>query len=215
VAHRPNLTDRRREDGEGGARELAPKVRVPIWGIGGGGAHRSGLAAAKQVGGGEPMMAGRRSGGGRRLGVHGAAVSSGKGHCSDGEHVNGWRWRSTGRRPRQVKEAANSVLQRFLVADGGSVTSFAWLRGSRERCVVVSTSALGAEERGDEGAEMDAKSRVEWAGIWQLSRDVTPRFSKRIEFYKVIYLNKKLFVTFVLLHIFLGVMKCSCILLCE
>jgi hypothetical protein len=41
---------------------------------------------------------------------------------------------------------------------------------------------------------------------------VTPRFLKRIEFYKVIYLNKKLFATFMSLHIFLGVMKCSCIL---
>jgi hypothetical protein len=39
-----------------------------------------------------------------------------------------------------------------------------------------------------------------------------PRFSKRIEFYKVIYLNKYLFVAFVSLYIFLGVMKCSCIL---
>jgi hypothetical protein len=31
--------------GEGGTRELAPEVRVPIWGISGGGAHRGGLAA--------------------------------------------------------------------------------------------------------------------------------------------------------------------------
>jgi hypothetical protein len=38
---------------------------------------------------------------------------------------------------------------------------------------------------------------------------VTPWFSKIIEFYKVI------FVAFIPLHIFLGVIKCSCILLCE
>jgi hypothetical protein len=47
---------------------------------------------------------------------------------------------------------------------------------------------------------------------WQF---VTPWFLKRIEFYKVIYLNKQLFVAFMPLHIFLGVMKCSCILLCK
>jgi hypothetical protein len=63
--------------GEGGARELALEVRVSIWGIGGGGAHRGGLTAAKQVGGGEPATASQRRGGGRRLGVRGAAVSSG------------------------------------------------------------------------------------------------------------------------------------------
>jgi hypothetical protein len=37
-----------------------------------------------QVGGGEPARAGRRSGGERRLGVHGAAVSSGRGRCGEG-----------------------------------------------------------------------------------------------------------------------------------
>jgi hypothetical protein len=51
----------------GGARELALEVGVPIWGIGSGWAHRGGLAAVKQVGGGEPVMVGRRRGGGRRL----------------------------------------------------------------------------------------------------------------------------------------------------
>jgi hypothetical protein len=44
VAHRLNPVDRRRVAGEGGARELALEVRVPIWGISGGGAHRGGLA---------------------------------------------------------------------------------------------------------------------------------------------------------------------------
>jgi hypothetical protein len=48
--------------GEGGAREPALGVRVLTWGIGGGGAHRGGLATAKQVGGGEPAMAGQRRG---------------------------------------------------------------------------------------------------------------------------------------------------------
>jgi hypothetical protein len=44
VAHRPNPVNRQRVAGEGGARELAMEVRVPIWGIGSGEAHRSGLA---------------------------------------------------------------------------------------------------------------------------------------------------------------------------
>jgi hypothetical protein len=71
--------------GGGGARELGPEVRITIWGIGGRGAHRGGLTAVKQVGGGEPVMVGQRRGGGRRLEVHGAAVSSGGGRCGDGE----------------------------------------------------------------------------------------------------------------------------------
>jgi hypothetical protein len=52
--------------------------------IGNGGAHRGGLTAVKQVDGGEPATAGRRRDGGRRLRIHGAAVSSGGGHCGDG-----------------------------------------------------------------------------------------------------------------------------------
>jgi hypothetical protein len=70
--------------GEGGARELAPEVRVSIWGIGGGGAHRGGLAAAMQVSCGDPATAGRRRGGECRLKDRGAAVSSGGGRCGDG-----------------------------------------------------------------------------------------------------------------------------------
>jgi hypothetical protein len=50
--------------GEGGGRELAPEVRVPIWGMDGGGAHCGGLAAVKQVSGGEPVTTSRRRGGG-------------------------------------------------------------------------------------------------------------------------------------------------------
>jgi hypothetical protein len=49
--------------GKGGAKELTPEVRVPIWAIGGRGAHRGGLAAAKQIGGGEPVTVVRRRGG--------------------------------------------------------------------------------------------------------------------------------------------------------
>jgi hypothetical protein len=48
--------------GEGGARELALEVRVLIWGIGSGGAHRGGLEVAKQVSGGEEATTSRRSG---------------------------------------------------------------------------------------------------------------------------------------------------------
>jgi hypothetical protein len=48
------------------------------------------------------------------------------------------------------------------VADGGSAAGLAWLRGTRERCAVVSASSLGAEERGDEGVEAHGESRVGW-----------------------------------------------------
>jgi hypothetical protein len=75
--------------GEGAARELAPEVRVPIWGTGGGGAHRGGLAVAKQIGGGEPATAGQRRGGECQLGVCGLAVSSGGGRCGD---RGAYRW---------------------------------------------------------------------------------------------------------------------------
>jgi hypothetical protein len=84
VARRPNPIDRRRVAGEGGARELALEVRIPIWGIGSRGTHCGRLVKVKQVGGGEPVTAGRRRGGGRRLGVRGAAVSSGRGNFGDG-----------------------------------------------------------------------------------------------------------------------------------
>jgi hypothetical protein len=105
------------------------------------------------VSGGESAMAGRRRGGGHRLGVHGAAEVA----VVMEEHVSGWRWCSTGSQPRQMKEVAGSVLQRFLAADGGSAAGLAWLRGAREWCTMVSASTLGAEEHGDEGAEADSE----------------------------------------------------------
>jgi hypothetical protein len=164
--------------GKGGARELVPEVRVPIWGIGGGGAHRGGLIAAKQIGGGELATAGQRRGGERRLRVCGAAVSSGGGRCGDG---GARRWRLTGRWSPQPKEAAGSVLRRFLTADGGSTVGLAWLRGARERCGVVGTLTLGAEECGDEGAEADGESKVEWAGVRRLSREEERRLLLRTD----------------------------------
>jgi hypothetical protein len=96
-----------------------PGGESPDLGIADGGAHRGGLTVAKQIDGGEPATAGRRRGGERRLGVCGAAVSSGGGRCSDrGAH----RWAEVvGRWSRQLKEAAGSMLRRFLAADGGSV----------------------------------------------------------------------------------------------
>jgi hypothetical protein len=94
--------------------EQALEVRTPIWGIGGGGAHHGGLAAAMQVGSGEPATAGRKRGGEHRLGVHGAAVSSGGGHCGDG---GAHRWPEVA---LDGKAVAGSVLRRFLAADGGS-----------------------------------------------------------------------------------------------
>jgi hypothetical protein len=82
AARRLNPADRWRVAGGGGARELALEVRVPIWGIGSGGAHRGGLVAATQVGGGELVTVGQRRGGEHWLGVRGATMSSGGGHCS-------------------------------------------------------------------------------------------------------------------------------------
>jgi hypothetical protein len=80
----PPFLHRRRVAGEGGARELAPEVRVPIWCICSGGAHYGWHVVVKQVSGGEPATAGQRRGGGRQLGVCGATVSSGGGCYSDG-----------------------------------------------------------------------------------------------------------------------------------
>jgi hypothetical protein len=84
AARRPNPVDRRRVGGGGGARGLVLEVRVPIWGIGSGGAHHGRPAAVQQVGGGELVTACRRRGWGRRLGVRGATVSSGGGRCGGG-----------------------------------------------------------------------------------------------------------------------------------
>jgi hypothetical protein len=70
-----------------------------------------------------------------------------------------------------MKEAVDSVLQRFLEEDNGSAAGLAWLRGARERCGVVGASAHGAEGCGDEGAEADCESRAEWVGVRQLSRE--------------------------------------------
>jgi hypothetical protein len=63
------------------------------------------------------------------------------------------------------------VLRRFLAADGGLAAGLAWLRGAREWCAVVNASALRAEERGDEGAEADDESRMEWVGVRWPSRE--------------------------------------------
>jgi hypothetical protein len=56
-----------------------------------------------------------------------------------------------------------------------------WLRGARERCGVVSASALGAEECGDDGAEADGESRAEWAGVRWLSREEERRLLPRTD----------------------------------
>jgi hypothetical protein len=133
---------------EGGAREQALEVRVLIWGIGGGGTHRGGLAAAKQVGGGEPVMAGRRRGRERRLGVRGAAMSSGGGHCGDrGAHRwsdvaldgraasvaegGGWFGASTVACGRQWLSGRLGVAQRRTRAVQGCRRFGAWSRGVR------------------------------------------------------------------------------------
>jgi hypothetical protein len=73
------------------------------------------------------------------------------------------------------------VLRRFLTADSGSAAGLVWFRGARERCAVVSTSTLGAEECGDEGAEVDGESRVEWVGVRRLLREEERRLLLRTD----------------------------------
>jgi hypothetical protein len=80
------------------------------------------------------------------------------------EHVGGQRWRSMGRWPQQTKEEAGSALQRFLVEDTGSAASLAWLRGTRERCVVVRAWRL--EQR------RMARGRAKWVGARWLLQEV-------------------------------------------
>jgi hypothetical protein len=113
--------------------------------------------AATQVSCGETAMAGQRRGGERRLGVCGVTMSLGRGRCGD---RRARRWLSMGRWPRQPKEAASSVLRRFLTADNGSAANS---RGSEAHESGAGWSALGGEERGDERAEADGESRAEWA----------------------------------------------------
>jgi hypothetical protein len=72
------------------------------------------------------------------------------------EHVDGRRWRSTRRRPRQMKEAAGSVLQWFLAVDGGSAAGLAWLRCARERCTMVSAWSRGAWREAEWSGERSA-----------------------------------------------------------
>jgi hypothetical protein len=162
MARWPIPADRRQVVGEGGARELAPEVRVPIWGKGGGGAHHGGLAAVKQIGGGESATAGRRRGGERRLRVRGAVVSSGGGHCSDGG-ARRWPDLALDGKAASATEGGSMLGASTVSYDGR------WLRGTQELCGVVSASALGAKECGDEGAEADGESRAEWAGVQRLS----------------------------------------------
>jgi hypothetical protein len=143
--------------------EQALEVRTPIWGIGGGGAHHGGLAAAMQVGSGEPATAGRKRGGEHRLRVHGAAVSSGGGHCGDG---GAHRWPEVALDGKVVSATeGGGRLGASTVSCGGLWLSglLAWLRGAREWCGVVGASALGAEEHDNERAEADGVSRAEWA----------------------------------------------------
>jgi hypothetical protein len=130
-------------------------------------------------GGGEPATAGRRRGGELQLRVHGAAVSSGGGRCGDG---GARRWPATGGRPQQPKEAAGSVLRQLLAADGGSSAGLAWRRGTRGRCGVVGSSALGAMECGDKGAEERGERRAEWcrsADIMERGETVSPTDRQR------------------------------------
>jgi hypothetical protein len=100
-------------------------VRVLIWGIGGGGAHRGGLAAAKQVDGGEPTTVGQRRGGEHRLGIRGAVVSSGGGRCGD-EGARQWPEVALNGKAASITEGGN-WLGASTVSCGGR-----WLRGAQE-----------------------------------------------------------------------------------
>jgi hypothetical protein len=132
--------------------ELAPKVRVPIWDIGGGGAHRGGLAVAKQDSSGELVMAGRRRGQERWLEVHGAAVSSGSGRCG------GARWEgSLDNRRRRTAQCFDGFL-RWTVAQRP-----AW-RGSEAHESGAGWSALQCLEQRSE-AVREQRSIVSDEGI--------------------------------------------------
>jgi hypothetical protein len=129
------------------------EARIPIWGIGGGGAHCGGLAMVMQVGGGEPTMAGRRSGGERRLRVCGTTVSSGGARCGDG---GARRWPEVALDGRAASATeGGGRLGASTVASGGRWLSgrLAWCRGTRGQCEVVGASALGAMECGESRAE--------------------------------------------------------------
>jgi hypothetical protein len=112
-------------------------VRVPIWGIGGGGAHRGGHPTTKQVDGGESATAGRRRGGEHRLGVHGAAFNLSGGHCSDGR-ARRWSKVALDRKAASITEGGG-----WLSASTVSCRGW-WLRGQ-----------LGVAQR---------RTRVVWGG---------------------------------------------------
>jgi hypothetical protein len=136
----------------------SPGGKDPDLGIGCGEAHRGGLATMMQLGGGELARAGRRSGGERRLGVHGAAVSSSRGRCGDG---GARRWLEVALDGRVASTTeGGGRLGASMVACGGR-----WLSGwlgvaQRHTRAVWGWSALRAKECGDEGAEEHGKSRA-------------------------------------------------------
>jgi hypothetical protein len=84
-----------------------------------------------------------------------------------------------GRQPQQMKEATSSVLQRFFAVDGGSVVGLAWLRGAREWCAVVNASAIGKDERSNEGAEVDGERQ---SGVGGRSATVAGRGENSFSF---------------------------------
>jgi hypothetical protein len=145
--------------GDGGARELALEMRVLIWGIGSGGAHRGRLTAAKQVGGGKPATAGRRRGGGHRLEVHGATVSSIGGHCGGGGACRWPKAALDGKVDSTGEEEGGRLDASTIPYEGRCLrvmVGLAWLRGARGRCSVVSVRRL--EQRSA------TRGRAEWGG---------------------------------------------------
>jgi hypothetical protein len=157
VVRRPNLADRQRVAGGGGAKELALEVRIPIWCKGRGRAHLGGLAVVKQVGSGEPATAGWRRGGGCCLRVCGVVVSSDEGRCSDGG-VCQWLEVALDRKAASANEGGGR-LGASTGPSGGQ-----WLS---DRLGVVAIARCLEQRR-------TMRCRAEWAGarrlLWEEER---------------------------------------------
>jgi hypothetical protein len=144
--------------GGGGARELALEMRVPIWGIGSGGAHRGGLAVRKHVGGGEPVMAGRRRGGGCRLRVHGEAVSS-SGGCCGGGGARRWSEVALDGKAASANEGGDQLSASTGPCGGQWLSGRLGVAKRRTRAVRGGQrSALGAEADGERQSGVGERS---------------------------------------------------------
>jgi hypothetical protein len=144
----------------------SPGGKDPNLGIGSGEAHRGGLATMMQVGGGEPARAGRRSGGEHRLGVHGAAVSSGRGRCGDG---GARRWLEVALDGRVASATeGGGRLGASMVACGGRWLS-GWL-GVAQRHTRAVWGGRRFEQRSAATREQRSAVRAERSMYWTKCR---------------------------------------------